>query len=162
MNKRNILLIMMVPVMALVAVGMGCTQSRAEVCAGVVTVNDSIVPDADDGSDFVCILSETPPEFPYGDKAVDNYLKNNLRLPQSVKEGRVSGTCVVECVVDTAGRLDNVVIARPLEAECDSEVLRVVRAMPQWKPGMRNNPERRRMEPVRVKMFVPISFKLEQ
>ena len=74
----------------------------------------------------------------------------------------MSGTCVVECVVDTAGRLDNVVIARPLEAECDSEALRVVRAMPQWKPGMRNNPERGRMEPVRVKMFVPVSFKLEQ
>jgi len=58
-------------------------------------------------------------------------------------------------VVETDGSISNVEVFRPVFPSLDAEAVRVLSAMPKWKPGMQSG------KVVRVKYTVPISFNLK-
>jgi protein TonB len=60
----------------------------------------------------------------------------------------------VQFVVDKSGNITQVEVIRGIGAGCDEEAERVVKASPKWKPG------KQRGQPVRVRMVLPITFKL--
>ena len=66
----------------------------------------------------------------------------------------IEGTVYVVFVVNTDGSIQDVVILRGVGGGCDEEAVRVVKNAPAWEPG------RQRGRPVRVKMRLPIRFKL--
>ncbi|WP_169515130.1 TonB family protein [Hymenobacter norwichensis] len=78
------------------------------------------------------------PEYAAGQFALQQYLKG-ARLPAEVKEGRVQGAVFVNFVVRPTGRLTDVFVARGLSAATNAEALRLIQAMPSWRPGRRND-----------------------
>lgn len=83
------------------------------------------------------------------------YLSQNLVYPDSAKAHNKQGRVMVQFVVNEDGTVSEVTVLRGVCAEIDAEAVRVMRAMPLWKPG------RQKGQPVRVTYTQPITFKLE-
>ncbi len=96
------------------------------------------------------------PEYPGGEKALQKFLEENLVYPTAARKMELSGEVVVEFTVERGGAISGVNVIKGLSTELDQEALRVVRSMSRWKPGTKNG------VPVRVKMTLPINFKLRK
>ncbi|CCH56897.1 TonB family protein [Fibrisoma limi BUZ 3] len=98
---------------------------------------------------------EQQPEFTGGMAALGQYLSKNLRYPAAAQRANVSGRVFVSFVVNTDGSIQDVQVLKGLGFGTDEEALRVVKAMPKWRPGKQSG------RPVRVKFNLPINFTLE-
>lgn len=98
---------------------------------------------------------EQPPTYPGGEKALFEYLGNNIKYPETARENGIEGTVYIEFVIAKDGSVTNVKVLRGIGGGCNEEGLRVINAMPKWKPG------RLQGYPVMVKYTLPIKFKLE-
>ena len=104
---------------------------------------------------YVFVTVETMPQFPGGDIAVLEYIKNNLVYPEAAKENGIQGRVVVSFVVEVDGSISEVTVVRGVDPQLDAEAIRLIKSMPNWKPGMQ------RGKPVRVKYQVPVRFQLQ-
>jgi TonB family protein len=95
--------------------------------------------------------AEVNPQFPGGIKAMQAFIKENLQYPESARSSNVRGTVLIYVVVVTDGSLKEIKVIRGLQPDLDKEALRVVKAMPVWKPGTR------RGVAVNVRCIIPIS-----
>ncbi len=102
----------------------------------------------------VFLIVEDQPEPSGGMGAFYEYLGKNIRYPEQARRMGVEGRVFVEFVVDKDGSLTNVRVVKGIGAGCDEEAVRVVNGAPNWKPG------KQRGRPVKVKMTVPVFFKL--
>lgn len=116
----------------------------------VVIADAPVVEKADEIFDVV----ENSPEFPGGMEAWNKYLSSNLKYPTQARRMGVEGTVYVVFVVNTDGSIQDVELLRGIGGGCDEEALRVVAGAPKWTPG------KQRGRPVRVRMRLPIRFKL--
>ena len=98
---------------------------------------------------------EQPPTYPGGEKALFEYLGNNIKYPETARENGIEGTVYVEFVIAKDGSVTNVVAKRKVDGGCTEEALRVIKKMPNWAPGIQEG------KPVNVKYTLPIKFKLE-
>lgn len=99
---------------------------------------------------------EEMPEFNGGQLAMMEFLMNNMKYPQAAVKAKQQGKAVVGFVVRKDGTVSDVHITKSAGyAVLDEEAIRVVKAMPAWKPGKQKG------EPVNVKYSVPITFKLK-
>jgi periplasmic protein TonB len=114
------------------------------------------IPEApkDDEADVIFEVVEKSPEPQGGMESWNRYLQNNLKYPNQAKRMGVQGTVYVAFVVNTDGSIQDTEILSGIGAGCDEEALRVIKNAPKWIPG------RQRGRPVRVKMSLPIRFKL--
>ena len=94
------------------------------------------------------------PEFPGGWEMLEIYLLQNIHYPEAAQRAGVEGKVMVQFFVETDGSITESNVVQRLSKECDEEALRVVNAMPRWKPG------RNEGQPVRVSFLLPIRFKL--
>ena len=105
--------------------------------------------------DSVFQVVEEMPEFPNGGAELQKWLGANVRYPVISMENGVQGRVIVQFVVMKDGSIENVKVVRSVDAYLDKEALRVVKAMPKWKPGKQKGKE------VNVKYTLPIVFKLQ-
>ena len=98
---------------------------------------------------------EQMPEFPDGQAAMMKYIQSNMKYPAIAKENGIEGTVIVSFEVSKSGDIQKVQVARGIGGGCDEEAVRVVRSMPNWKPGKHNG------QAVKVSFNLPIKFKLE-
>ena len=99
---------------------------------------------------------EEMPEFNGGQLAMMEFLMNNMKYPQAAVKAKQQGKAVVGFVIRKDGTVSDVHITKSAgHAVLDEEAIRVVKAMPAWKPGKQKG------EPVNVKYSVPITFKLK-
>ena len=98
---------------------------------------------------------EQMPSFPGGDKALLEYLSNNIKYPVVAQENGVQGRVVVSFVVEKDGSITDVKVVRSVDPSLDKEAARVVKSMPRWIPGKQNG------SAVRVKYTVPVTFRLQ-
>ena len=61
---------------------------------------------------------------------------------------------IASFIVEKNGKVSNIEIVRGLGYGCDEEVIRLLKMMPVWKPGKKDG------KPVRVKLSIPVQFKL--
>ncbi len=94
------------------------------------------------------------PEFPGGGKAMMEWLGQNIQYPKEAVDAKVEGRVMVSFVIEKDGSDSNAKVIRSIDPLLDNEALRVVNAMPNWKPGMQDG------QPVRVRFTIPVSFKL--
>jgi TonB family protein len=99
---------------------------------------------------------EVMPEFPGGMDALMKYIQRNIAYPEFEKDQNIQGTVVAEFIVTTEGTLENIRIIRPVKNSkyFNAEVIRVIKKMPNWKPGTQSG------EPVKVRFNLPVTFKL--
>ena len=96
--------------------------------------------------------SEEMPEFPGGPEALQAFLKREIQYPEMARHNGITGTVLVEFVVEKDGRVSNAKVKVPLFPDCDKEAVRGVMAMPKWKPGKNMG------KPVRCFFQVPVTF----
>lgn len=92
-------------------------------------------------------------EYPGGEEAMMQFIKEHLRYPASAAKNNIEGRVLVSFSVETDGTLSNIHVSKGLDPACDEEALRVVRLMPKW--------ERRGDNMSPMKYTVPIIFKHE-
>ena len=110
---------------------------------------------ADDNPDKIHQVVEVQPEFPGGMKEMMKFIQNSLKYPEAAKAAGVEGKAFVQFVVKADGSISDVEIMRSSGNESlDAEALRVVKAMPKWKPAMNKG------KAVNVKFVLPIVYKL--
>jgi len=100
---------------------------------------------------------EEMPEFPGGAMEMMKYIQKNIQYPQMAKEAGLSGKCFLKFVVNGNGNITDVQVLKgvPGCGECDREAIRVVKSMPNWKPGKQNG------RSVNVFFNLPINFQLK-
>lgn len=69
-------------------------------------------------------------------------------------ENGIQGKVYIQFVIEKDGSITDVKVVRGVDASLDKEAVRVVKAMPKWKPG------KQRGKPVRVSYTLPINFQL--
>ena len=100
---------------------------------------------------------EQMPEYPDGGMAgLMEYFKKNMRYPEAAKEAGMQGRVTVQFVVNKDGSISGAKVLRSVEPDFDAEAIRLVNAMPKWKPGMQDG------KPVPVKFTVPVKFMLDE
>jgi TonB family protein len=91
-----------------------------------------------------------------GMEAFYKYVANEIKYPLQARLKGVEGRVDVEFVVEKDGSLSNVKTIKGIGAGCDNEAVRVVQKASSFKPGTQ------RGRPVRVRMVMPIFFKLNK
>ena len=97
---------------------------------------------------------EQMPEFPGGQEAMMKFLSESVKYPKEASKDGIQGRVVVQFVVEKDGSISEVEVVKKVNEHLDAEAVRVVNAMPKWKPGKQKG------EAVRVKYTLPISFRL--
>lgn len=103
----------------------------------------------------IFIFVEENPEYTGGVEAMYKYLGENIKYPQLARENNIEGKVYVQFVVEKDGSITNVKVMRDIGGGCGQEAVRVVKAMPKWKPG------KQRGKAVRAQFSLPVSFKLQ-
>lgn len=104
--------------------------------------------------DPIFIMAEEMPEFPGGKEALDEFLVNSLTYPEAAKTNGIEGKVYISFVVEKDGSIGDVKIVKGVDTSLGLEALRVVKNLPNFKPG------KQRGETVRVSYTIPITFAL--
>lgn len=118
-----------------------------------IEVIDEAVTNTNLDDDPPAVFVEVMPEFPGGPDSLNAYLAREIKYPPVAKENGITGIVLIEFVVEKDGRVTNGKVKVPLYSDCDTEALRAVMSMPNWKPGMNMG------KPVRCYFQVPIRFR---
>ena len=147
----------------------------------LMPTEEATTPDADvyqDPDTAVFMVVETMPEFPGGMEALMGFMRDNLQYPPLAKEMGVQGRVMVQFVIDKTGKVSQARCIRGVPApsakanateaekariekmgdaalQINREALRVVEAMPDWKPGKQKG------QNVNVRYTIPVTFKLQ-
>ena len=130
----------------------GESVEQEEIPFEATNVDESAPLDAN--TDEVFKVVEVDPEFPGGVEALYKYLADNIKYPEQAKKDGVQGRVFVRFVVEADGTVAEAEVLRGIGGGCDEEALRVVNAMPKWKPGTVDG------KPVRTQYNLPITFRL--
>lgn len=119
-------------------------------------IKEIVISDApvEEKAETIFDVVENAPNPPGGMEGWNKYLKKNLNYPTQARRMGIEGTVYVVFVVNTDGSIVDADVLRGIGGGCDEEALRVVKAAPKWEPG------KQRGRPVRVRMRLPIKFKL--
>jgi protein TonB len=101
------------------------------------------------------VVVEEMPMFPGGDVELLKYIGEHTEYPEVAKENNIQGRVIVRFCVTAKGGVSQVSILKGVDPELDKEAIRVVSALPAFKPGKQGG------KPVPVWYMVPITFTLK-
>ena len=108
--------------------------------------------------DGVYQIAETMPEYPGGVDGLRTYVQENLSVPEKYKQmdTKAEYRVFVQFVVAEDGSITNVELKKsePSKKDLNEEAIRVVKAMPKWKPGTVDG------KPVKVRYTLPVTYRL--
>lgn len=158
----TIIIVLVVAIIALVVSLFAFRTSRLE-------ANDTKVPNIEsretevdvegiyipaDTNDIYMVV-EDPPEFPGGLQALSDYLRDNIKYPEACRKDSIQGRVIISFVVEKDGSISSAEVIKSVHEQLDAEALRVISAMPKWKPG------KQRGKVVRVEYAIPIKYRLD-
>ena len=111
-------------------------------------------PEEEEETDQIFQIVEQPATFKGGVQAFYAYVQKNLKYPAQAQRMGMEGRVFVEFVVGKDGKITDVKVLRGIGAGCGEEAVRVLKNSPPWNPG------KQRGRPVRQRMVLPITFKL--
>ncbi|RYF16451.1 MAG: energy transducer TonB [Oxalobacteraceae bacterium] len=100
-------------------------------------------------------MANRDPEFPGGIDSLSAYINQHKQYPPEAVQAGITGNVFVSFVVSKTGDVTNVHALTSLGHGCDEEAVQVVREMPRWIPGKRNDAY------VNVKYNIPVSFGMD-
>lgn len=132
---------------------------RAEERAAALEAKARLTPTYKDAlGNTVYIKAEIDPSYNGGDAAMSKYLRENLKYPEVARDKGQEGTVFVDFVVDSKGRVREVVasdvIGEDVDISLKEEAVRVVASMPVWNAGLQQS------KAVDVSFSIPITFEL--
>lgn len=97
---------------------------------------------------------EIMPEYPGKEQGLMKFISENLKYPTNAQAENIQGRVIVKFIINKQGKVINPEIIKGLSPECDEEVLRIIKLMPDWTPGMQDGKN------VDVYFNLPIAFRL--
>lgn len=94
------------------------------------------------------------PEYPGGKAALDKYLADNMKYPQTAIDNGIEGVVDVAFIVKADGSIGAIKIVRMVDPDLESEAIRLVKGMPAWTPADQNG------QPVDAQAQVEVNFEL--
>lgn len=129
------------------------TQDAAQ--TAVYTPPAPVEEEEEEAAQQIFTVVEEMPEFPGGNAELLKYLAKSIKYPVIAQENGIQGRVICAFVVNRDGGIVDAEVLRGVDPSLDKEALRVIMAMPKWKPG------KQRGKPVRVKYTVPVTFRLQ-
>ena len=123
-------------------------------CLTTVLAQKTVVSQKDQKEEPYNVVEDMP-AFPGGMEAMIQFLSSNIQYPADAQKQKVDGRVLVNFVVEKDGSITEVKVVKPTFPSLDAEAIRVVKAMPKWKPGYQ------RGQAVRVQFTMPINFSLK-
>ena len=123
-------------------------------CLTTVLAQKTVVSQKDQKEEPFNVVEDMP-AFPGGMDAMIQFLSSNIQYPADAQKQKVDGRVLVNFVVEKDGSITEVKVIKPTFPSLDAEAVRVVKAMPKWKPGYQ------RGKAVRVQFTMPINFSLK-
>lgn len=117
-----------------------------------LTVLDSNSVVKKDVEEEVLKVAEVMPTYPGGEKALMEFIKNNVKYPASAKSAGITGTVYIEFEVGKDGTIRNAAVTRGISTELDAAALEVVMRLGKFNPAINGG------KPVAVKMVLPVRF----
>lgn len=99
-------------------------------------------------------IVEDMPEPVGGMASFYQFISEEMKYPNQARRMNIEGRVFVQFVVDKDGSLSDIQVIKGIGAGCDEEAARVIAKAPKWHPG------KQRGKAVRVRMIVPIHFRL--
>lgn len=137
------------------------TQGNADGADGSSTADDAptttaqppVAVDADDNPLRLRVVEQLP-EFPGGMVELMKWITKNLKYPYLAQKQKIEGQVKVTFIINRDGSIGDIKVVKSVHPLLDNEALRVVKAMPQWKPGIENG------KPCRTMFAIPVEFRL--
>lgn len=126
----------------------------AACCLTTVLAQKTVVSQKDQKEEPFDVVEDMP-AFPGGMEAMIQFISNNIQYPADAQKQKVDGRVLVNFVVEKDGSITEVKVIKPTFPSLDAEAVRVVKAMPKWKPGYQKG------QAVRVQFTMPINFSLK-
>jgi len=120
---------------------------------GVIAETEPIAPVVEDQ---VWLHTEVAAQYKGGMEAMVRFISKNMKYPSIARRMNIEGTVYVSFIVGKAGEILEATVIKGIDAACDAEAIRVVNLMKNWSPGLQGG------APVKVRMVLPITFKLQQ
>ncbi len=121
------------------------------------TDTDFEVEEEDESEELISFMYvEKMPEYPGGQMAIEQFIAENVEYPKLAIENDIQGTVYVRFVVTKDGSIGEVQVVRSVDKLLDDEAIRVVKMLPNFKPGMQ------RGKAVAVWYTIPVKFILEE
>lgn len=111
-------------------------------------------PQVKEEEEEIFMVVENQPEPEGGMAAFYKYVGKEMDYPKQARRMGVEGRVFMQFVVDKDGSLTEIKVLKGIGSGCDEEAIRVLKAAPKWKPG------KQRGRPVKVRMSIPIVFRL--
>ena len=121
----------------------------------MVDWEDINIDDEPTDTNEIYMVVEDSPQFPGGLQALLDYLHDNIKYPESCRRDSIQGRVIISFVVEKDGSINSAEIVKGVHEQLDAEALRVIDAMPKWKPGKQLG------KTVRVKYAIPVNFRLD-
>ncbi len=71
----------------------------------------------------------TPPEYPGGVKALNDFIKSNIRIPEDAIRNKIKGVVHLQLEIDYRGIVIRVSVRQSLGFGCDEEALRIAKSL---------------------------------
>ena len=94
------------------------------------------------------------PKFPSGDKELLEYISKNIKYPRDAWYDDIQGRVIVQVVITKTGEIGDAKVVRSVHPDLDKEALRVIKSLPDFIPGRKND------QPVDVWYTIPVTFKI--
>ena len=147
----------------LLSVAMFCTLVMFAQSDGVnTTSNDTVVGDdqftvyIDPERDEILLTPiQVMPEFPGGERAMFQYIQENLKYPKQALKKQIQGRSICQFIVEKDGSISHIQVVRSSgNKSLDRAAIRVIKTMPKWTPG------RLQGKIVRTHYTLPVNFRI--
>lgn len=95
---------------------------------------------------------EVQADFPGGDRARRQWLRDNIQWPRDANGQQLHGEVELDFVIERDGSISNVKVTYSENTELNPAAIRLISSMPKWSPAMVKN------QPVRSPMSITLFF----
>ena len=146
-----------------------CTNKRKNIkgkeCHNIVSMDTSMIvvdstillfPSIKISRSEVYTLLDEKPEYPGGMGELIKFIQQSIQYPPVALQKQTQGRVWIGSIIDTTGRMVDPEVVYSVDSLLDEEALRIIRMIPDWKPGKLNG------KTVRVKLCFPVTFKISE
>lgn len=100
-------------------------------------------------------LTVAKPQFPGGERAMNNYLIRHIRYPRQAVKNKTQGIVKVLAMIECDGSVSACYVENDIGDGCSEALVKAVKGMPKWKhASLRGRPVRYEM-PIEIAFILP-------
>lgn len=148
-NKRKLRLLAVIPAIAIILTfNLKCSSDNED---RVKTVEIS----TKSGVEKVSVKNVEMAQFPGGDKALQEWIANNVKYPDEAHKENLEGRVFIGFMVNKDGQVEDAKVLKGAAPSLNKEAVRVINIMPKWEAAKYKG------ENVSMSYTVPINFALQ-